>query len=47
MVLQNQSFDALIAWIAELEQNDHVTVKQISVDAQSEPGLINARIILI
>jgi general secretion pathway protein M len=47
VVLQNQSFDALIAWIAELEQDDHVTVKQISVDAQAEPGLVNARIILI
>jgi general secretion pathway protein M len=47
VVLQNQSFDALIAWIAELEQDDHVTVKQISVDAQTEPGLVNARIILI
>ena len=47
MVLQNQSFDALIRWIAELGQGDHVTVKQISVDAQTEPGLVNARIILI
>jgi general secretion pathway protein M len=47
VVLQNQSFNAVIAWVAELEQEDHVTVKQISIDAQSEPGLINARIILI
>ncbi len=47
VVLQNQSFDALIGWIAELGQGDHVTVKQISIDAQSEPGLVNARIILI
>lgn len=47
VVLQNQSFNAVIAWVAELEQEDHVTVKQISIDAQTEPGLINARIILI
>jgi general secretion pathway protein M len=47
VVLQNQSFDSLITWIAELEQDDHVTVKQISVDAQTEPGLVNARIILM
>jgi len=47
VVLQNQSFNALISWIAALEQDNHVTVKQISVDAQTEPGLVNARIILI
>lgn len=47
VVLQNQSFDALIGWIAELGQDNQVTVKQISIDAQTEPGLVNARIILI
>jgi general secretion pathway protein M len=47
VVLQNQSFDALIAWIADLEQTDHVAVKQISIDSQNEPGLVNARITLI
>ena len=47
VVLQNQSFDAVIAWIADLEQTDHVAVKQISVDAQSQPGMVNARITLI
>ena len=47
VVLQNQSFDALIAWIADLEQTDHVSVKQISVDAQTAPGMVNARITLI
>jgi len=47
VVLQNQSFDAVIAWIADLEQTDHVSVKQISVDAQTEPGMVNARITLI
>jgi general secretion pathway protein M len=47
VVLQNQSFNALIAWIADLEQNSHVSVKQISIDSQGESGLVNARIILI
>jgi general secretion pathway protein M len=47
VVLQNQSFNALIGWLADLEQRDHVAVKQISIDAQSEPGLVNARINLI
>jgi len=47
VVLQNQSFSALIAWIAQLEQESHVSVKQISIDGQGENGLVNARIILI
>lgn len=47
VVLQNQPFNTLITWLADLEQRDHVTVKQISIDEQSEPGLVNARINLI
>ena len=47
VVLQNQSFDALIKWIADLGQDNQVIVKQISIDGQSEPGLVNARITLI
>jgi len=47
VVLQNQSFSALILWIAQLEQDSHVSVKQISIDGQGENGLVNARIILI
>ena len=47
VVLQNQPFSALIAWIAQLEQDSHVSVKQISIDGQGENGLVNARIILI
>jgi general secretion pathway protein M len=47
VVLQNQSFNALIGWLADLEQRDRVVVKQISIDDQSEPGLVNARINLI
>src|SRR5262245_30537692 len=47
VVLQNQPFNALIAWIADLDQESHVSVKQISIDGQGESGLVNARIILI
>jgi general secretion pathway protein M len=47
VVLQNQPFNTLIAWIADLEQQSHVSVKQISIDSQGESGLVNARIILI
>ena len=47
VVLQNQPFNALIEWIAALDREDSVTVKQISIDGQSGPGLVNARVILI
>jgi general secretion pathway protein M len=47
VVLQNQSFSALISWISQLEQENHVSVKQLSIDGQGEAGLVNARIILI
>ncbi len=39
VVLQNQSFNSLIGWIAELEHDDHVTVKQISIDGQDRARL--------
>jgi general secretion pathway protein M len=47
VVLENQPFNSLIEWIAALERDDNVTVKQISIDGQSAPGLVNARITLI
>ncbi|HEY6599023.1 MAG TPA: type II secretion system protein M [Pseudomonadales bacterium] len=47
VVLENQPFNSLIGWIAALERDDNVTVKQISIDGQSAPGLVNARITLI
>jgi general secretion pathway protein M len=47
VVLQAQPFNALVQWLAELEQRDQVHVKQISIDAQAQSGLVNARINLI
>ena len=47
VVLENQPFNSLIGWIAALERDDNVTVKQISIDGQGTPGLVNARITLI
>ena len=44
VVLQNQSFNALIEWLGQLEQRDGVGVKQISIDGQADNGLVNARI---
>lgn len=47
VVLQNQPFNTVIQWLSDLEQTDHVGVKQISIDDQTEPGMVNARINLI
>jgi general secretion pathway protein M len=44
VVLQNQPFNTVVSWLADLEQRDHVTVKQISIDGQTAPGVVNARI---
>jgi len=47
VVVQNQPFNTLISWLDDLEQRDHVAVKQISIDAQSASGMVSARINLI
>ena len=47
VVLQAQPFDAVLTWVAQLEQQQQVVVKQMSVDAQGDPGRVNARINLM
>ncbi|MDZ7686476.1 MAG: type II secretion system protein M [Gammaproteobacteria bacterium] len=38
-------FNDLVVWLQE-QTNQGVTVRQLSVDRQEEPGLVNARIVL-
>lgn len=47
VVLQDQSFDQVLTWLADLERNGQARVRQLSIDAQGTPGRINARISLI
>lgn len=47
VVLQAQPFDAVLRWVAGLEQQQQVVVKQMSIDAQGDPGRVNARINLM
>ena len=47
VVLQSQPFNAVLSWVAQLEQQQQVVVKQMSVDAQGDPGRVNARINLM
>ena len=44
VVLQNQDFNAVIRWLERLTVREQVVVRQLSIDDQDEPGLINARI---
>ena len=47
VVLQAQSFNAVIEWLARLQQAHNVSVQRVSVDAEGKPGLVNAQIRLI
>ena len=44
VVLQDQKFNDLMAWIAELHDAEGVRVVRASVDSQGEPGYVNAQI---
>ena len=43
IVLQDQSFDSVLRWLADLERGGR-RIRQLSVDAQGNPGRVNARI---
>ncbi len=40
------AFDALVRWLAELEQRQGLMVSQLSVDAGAEPGVVSARVLV-
>ena len=42
--LQAQSFNKIIAWIAQLEENNGVSVERASFDGQDAPGYVNAQV---
>ena len=47
VVLQNQDFNAVLRWLERLTLREQVVVRQLSIDDQETPGLINARINLL
>lgn len=47
VILQDQAFDQVLVWLAELERKGQARVRQLSIDAQGTPGRINARISLL
>lgn len=44
VVLQAQSFNAMLKWLDELERQHKVNVQRVSLDAEGKPGLINAQL---
>ena len=44
--LEGASFDAMIGWLASLQQTNGVSVTDATIDAAAAPGLVNASITL-
>ena len=44
VVVQAQSFNAVLEWLDRLQKSHNIDVQRISVDAEGKPGLINAQI---
>ena len=44
VMLRAQSFNEILAWIAQLEENNGVYVQRASFDEQGAPGYVNAQI---
>ncbi|OUS25813.1 hypothetical protein A9Q99_20370 [Gammaproteobacteria bacterium 45_16_T64] len=44
--VENVSFNSLMRWLTGLESKYGVTVINISIDSQKEPGIINAKVVL-
>lgn len=40
------AFDALVRWLAELEERQGLLVSQLAVDAGAEPGMVSARVLV-
>jgi len=47
VVVQGQPFNVVIEWLVRLQDAHNIEVQRISVDAEGQPGLINAQIRLI
>ncbi len=44
--LQKASFDALVAWLARLSQQNGIRVDSATIDGAGVPGLVNAALVL-
>lgn len=44
--LENVSFDKMVRWLDQLENRYGLSIVNISVDAEKEPGLVTAKLVL-
>jgi general secretion pathway protein M len=44
--LEKAPFDALVAWLARLSEQDGIRVDSATMDASGQPGVVNAGIVL-
>ena len=44
VVLQQQSFNQIIRWISQLNENNGVSIERASFDSQDAPGYVNAQL---
>jgi general secretion pathway protein M len=44
VVLQAQQFNAMVRWLDGLRENNGVTIQRVSVDAEGQPGYVNAQL---
>ena len=47
VVLQAQPFNTVVEWLDRLQKTHSIEVQRISIDAEGQPGLVNAQIRLI
>ena len=45
--LDQASFDAMIGWLATIGQRHGIVPESVVADPQSDPGIVNARLVLI
>jgi general secretion pathway protein M len=46
VMLQNQPFSEVLRWLTKMAEQHQVTIRQISIDRQTTPGVVNARVTL-
>jgi general secretion pathway protein M len=44
VAVQGQPFNQLLRWLHQLEENNNVAVLRLAIDADSQPGIVNAQI---
>ena len=44
VVLQKQSFNKIISWVSQLEENNGVLVERANIDSDENPGYVNANL---